>query len=401
MPTAPTRPRIAVLSPFVDKRHGTERVLAEQLERLAAKFEIHLYSSRVADLPLDRITWHRVSFPRGPHLFAFLWWLCANHFARWRDRTFRGLAPALTFSPGINCLDADLITVHVVFGKLRRDLRADLSLRRNPARAWPRLLHRRLYYFLISRLEKRLYSPRARAVLAPVSRKTARDLLALYGRSENVVVVDNGVDTARFSPARRLALRRAARAALHLAPGDFAVLLIGNGWRNKGLPCLLEAAALLRDPRLRILVVGNDSISPYEESLRRLQLSAAAVQFLPLRPDVEFYYAAADVYASPSLEDAFPLPPLEAMSCGLPAITSRSAGGAAEFIRHGEDGLVLEDPSDAKTLSQWLARLANDSAWRASIGAAASVTAARCTWDHSAQQLAAALDSILANKSIS
>src|SRR5436190_19493283 len=46
--------RLAVVSPFVDRRHGTERSLAELLERLARIYhcEIHLYSQRVDDLAL-------------------------------------------------------------------------------------------------------------------------------------------------------------------------------------------------------------------------------------------------------------------------------------------------------------------------------------------------------------
>ncbi len=70
MPTPVRRPRVAVLSPFVDKRHGTERCLAEQIERLSRTFDIHLYSSRVEDVDLTGITWHRVPALPGPHLFG-------------------------------------------------------------------------------------------------------------------------------------------------------------------------------------------------------------------------------------------------------------------------------------------------------------------------------------------
>src|ERR1700721_3105912 len=44
--------RLAVVSPFVDRRHGTERALAELLERLARNYgcEIHLFAERVEDL---------------------------------------------------------------------------------------------------------------------------------------------------------------------------------------------------------------------------------------------------------------------------------------------------------------------------------------------------------------
>ena len=56
--------RLAVVSPFLDKRHGTERCIAEQLERLAGAYEIHLYSERVGeDVDLSNITWHPCFHP--------------------------------------------------------------------------------------------------------------------------------------------------------------------------------------------------------------------------------------------------------------------------------------------------------------------------------------------------
>ena len=59
---------------------------------------------------------------------------------------------------------------------------------------------------------------------------------------------------------------------------------------------------------------------------------------LPPRKDVEFYYAAADVYAGPSLQDSYAMPPAEAMACGLPVIVSASAG-VSEIVTSGKDRL--------------------------------------------------------------
>lgn len=395
MPTPVRRPRLTVVSPFIDKRHGTERCVAEQIERLADTYEIHLYSSRVEDIDLSRIISHHVPALPGPHLFAFMWWLCANHFIRWRDRKFNHIEPDVTFSPGINCFDADVVSVHVVFGRLRRNLGNELHLSRNRTKQWPVILHRRIYYALISRLERVIYR-REKGVLAPVSKKTAEDISELYGRTENVVVINNGVDTIRFSPEVRLRLRDAARSALNLRVDECGVLLIGNGWKNKGLPCLIEAAAAIKNPSVRLLIVGNDSTAPYEELIRRLGLTGS-VNFLPPRPDVEFYYAAADVYASPSIEDAFSMPALEAMACGLPVITSRAAG-VSEIISQAEDGLVLENPADAKTLSKWLAGLASDPDLRNQMGLAAAKTASRCTWAENSAALQRVINSLLTVK---
>ncbi len=70
--------RIAVISPFVDRQHGTERALAELLDRLSAQHgdTIDLYAQKVSDLNYEpessvektdhgRIIWHRVKASRA------------------------------------------------------------------------------------------------------------------------------------------------------------------------------------------------------------------------------------------------------------------------------------------------------------------------------------------------
>lgn len=389
------RPLLAVVSPFIDKRHGTERRVAECVERLSGYFDIHVYSQRVEDVDLNGIVWHRIPALPGPHLFAFLWWFSANHLWRWRDRRLRGLVPALVYSPGINCWDADAISVHVLFARFRRRVSDELSFASNPVRVWPRLLHRRIYYRLIEFLERRIYT-RDNVPLAVVSKKIASDLNELYGRTSHLRVVYGGLDLARFNPERRAGLRAQAREAFGLRPADFAVLLIGNDWKSKGLPCLLEAAGAVGNSHLQILVAGTDTAAPYSSAIERLHLSGR-VQFLAPRADVEFFYAAADAYVSPSLEDAFAQPPAEAMACGLPVITSRNNGGS-EIISHEADGLILEDPADSTALAGMLRRLVDDADFRARLGQNAARTAQKFTWDANAAQMKTMFDEAIETK---
>jgi glycosyltransferase involved in cell wall biosynthesis len=376
------KPRIAVVSPFLDKKHGTERCIVEQVDRLAADYEIHIYSMRVDDLDPGKFILHRIPRLPGPHLLSYLWWFTANQLWRWRDRRFRGMRFDLVYSPGINCFDADAIAVHIVFAAFRRQVESELHLRRNSLRSWPHLIHRRLYYRLIEALEGRIYT-RQDLPLAVVSRKVGEDLAKFYGRTGGLFLVYNGLDLERFEPTRRERLRDPARRELGLSGEDFAVLLIGNDWKNKGLPCLLEAAGQLRLPSLQILVVGHDTPAPYESAIRRLGLDGR-VRFLPPRPDVEFYYAAADAYAGPSLEDAFALPPAEAMACGLPVIVSRKAG-VSEIVTHNVDGLILEDPANSKDLARFLEQLYQDANLRQRLGENAVRAAKECTWERNTQ----------------
>ncbi len=387
--------RIAVVSPFLDKLHGTERCVAEQLERLSSHYQFQVYSTRVEGVDLSRIEWHRVPGAPGPLLFGYAWWFVANHLSRWWNARFRNGRCDLLYSPGVNCLNADIIAVHIVFAEFYRQVKHQMALRRNPLRSWPRLIHRWLYYHLLIGLEHVVYQ-RNKTALVPVSRKVADDLKRWYGRTGVLSVVYNGVDLERFSPEVRASLRPSARQSLKLDERAFAILLIGNDWKNKGLPCLLSAVERLSNPDIRVLVAGHDDMKPYEETLRRSGLSSR-VTFLPVRPDVEIHYAAADAYAGPSLFDAFALPPLEAMACGLPVIVSRQAG-ISEIITEGVDGFILGDPEDSATLAKLIERLCNEPDLRKRTGERAAQTARQYGWARHAEEMKAHLDLVLSQR---
>src|ERR1700676_2451131 len=115
--TRTSKPRLAVVSPFLSKSHGTERMVVEWITHLAGDFEVHVYSQSIQDLDLSTVTWHRIPKLPGPHIFNYLLWFGANHIWRRWDRSIRGLQQDLTFSPGTNCLDADVVSVHIVFAE--------------------------------------------------------------------------------------------------------------------------------------------------------------------------------------------------------------------------------------------------------------------------------------------
>jgi UDP-glucose:(heptosyl)LPS alpha-1,3-glucosyltransferase len=394
--------RLAVVSPFVDNRHGTERALAELLQRLASDYhcEIHLYAERVEDLALtDRksgslgktgvIVWHKVPSLPGPHLVKFLFWMFSNTLQRYWDHLFRRLSFDLVLSPGINAWNADVIIVHSVFRRLQ-ELSQDGGARKAQRSGVLRELHRRAYYGLLSALERRIYSNR-RTALAAVSQRTA-DLLARYFQRGDVRVIPNGVDCRQFSASARLARRGDARKRRNLSDADFVLLLIGNDWRVKGVPEVLAAMGALPALPLRVIVAGNDAAQPFRETAERLHVQDRCRWEGP-RSDVLDLYAAADVYVSPSHEDSFGLPVAEAMACGLPAITSACAGVSA-LIRDGVDGFVLHDPADKAALVRIFEQLYSDEALRQRISEAAMQTAQQWTWDRSAAEVWALLQEV-------
>jgi glycosyltransferase involved in cell wall biosynthesis len=388
--------RIAVITPFLDRRHGTERCVTEQLERLSTDSgtEIHIYAQRIEELrgvvryqPGDRpesstrLYWHKVPAIPGPHLMQYIFWLFANTACRWRDAKFRGLKYDLSYSPGINARHADAITVHIVFHAFYRQVISELNFRRTPVKDWPRLIHRKLYYRLIMALEKRVYQ-RPNVSLAAVSALVAQQLES-YFRCRDARVIRNGVDADFFSVTQRLARRASARQALGLAPEDFTLLLIGNDWKKKGLDGLLQALTLIGALPWRLLVVGSDARGPYEKIIRDNNLDGR-VSFLTPSPDVMQFYAAADAYAGPSLEDAYGLPILEAMACGLPVLASSKAG-ASEIVQDGTNGLLLQDPRDVQELSSKIRSLVGGRDLCARLGEQASLTAQEHTWSTNAR----------------
>jgi UDP-glucose:(heptosyl)LPS alpha-1,3-glucosyltransferase len=389
------KPRIAVVSPFLDKQHGTERCVAEQLERLASDYEFHVYSTRIADMDLRGITWHPIPAIPGPHLVKYVWFFCANHVWRWFGRASGKIDFDLTYSPGINCFDAELIAVHIVFAEFFERVHGSSIARSNQSGSWLRTLHRRLFYRLIIWLERRIYTRQALPLIA-VSQKVENDLERFYGRTNSCFVVYNGIESTKFNPQVRECLRGRARSNFGYSASDFVLLLIGNDWRKKGLSCLLEAAVLLRDRRVKIAVVGKDEVSSFQAVLESKDLDSS-VRFLPLRPDPEFYYAAADAYAGPSLEDAFGIPPLEAMACALPVIVSRQSG-VSELITHGEDGYILEDPEQPEELAPLIAGLYKDQELRERMGRRAAETACKYTWEGNAARFREVLLGVLAKK---
>jgi glycosyltransferase involved in cell wall biosynthesis len=394
--------RIAVVSPFLDRQHGTELCTVEQIERLARLhgWEIHLYSQRVQDVEgiqsvadpslsaSGSIFWHKVGQLHAPHLLNYIWWFFANQVHRWRDSREPGLRPDVTYSPGINCLDAGAILVHIVFREFYDQVRGDLRLRRLPVLSWPRTLHRKLYYRLIMWLESRIYgNPRVK--LAAVSQLVAEQIEKHFNRAD-VVLIPNAVDTARFSVQARLENRTAARAALGYSPDEFVLLLIGNDWKKKGLDTLLAGLGLLRDLPCRALLVGSDDAAPFLSLIDGANLRES-VHFRQPASDVLKFYAAADAYVGPSLEDAFSLPILEAMACGLPVIASVRAG-ASQNIRHRENGYLLQDPRNARELAGLIRQLFVDSWLREEMGNAAARTASGCNWQSNAERLKSFLE---------
>ena len=152
-------------------------------------------------------------------------------------------------------------------------------------------------------------------------------------------------------------------------PQDAVVLIsIARLIKRKALGDVLQAMALVNEPELRLLIIGE---GPEQERLAELAESlglAQRVGFLgPIWGERKFQYLeAADIFVLPSLHEGFGLVFLEAMHCGLPVVAS-STGGQTDFLQDRETGFLVP-VGDVQALAASLARLAKDEALRRSMG---------------------------------
>ena len=212
-------------------------------------------------------------------------------------------------------------------------------------------------------------------VLVP-SRDTFARLVARRWNGDRLAIWSRGVDTARFSPARRSA---ALRERWRVSERQLAVLYVGRVSREKGLDLLQPLGSLLRCYYIphRFVVVGD---GPMAGELREKCPDAVFTGTLS-HDDVAVAMASADLLVFPSRTDTAGNVVLEAQASGLPVLVT-DAGGPQELMRHGETGYVCRagDPEDFcwRITGLWV-----DPARRTEMRAAARSYAEARTWSAS------------------
>jgi glycosyltransferase involved in cell wall biosynthesis len=148
---------------------------------------------------------------------------------------------------------------------------------------------------------------------------------------------------------------------------------------------LIEAYSRLRDGQVK-LVIGGARGWLYEEVFARVEeLDLAGDVLFPgyIPPDeLRLWYNAAELFVYPSLYEGFGLPPLEAMACGTPVITS-NVSSLPEVV--GEAGLTV-DPMDSEGLAEAMSQVLGDGALRQSMQERGLARAGLFSWAKAAQE---------------
>jgi glycosyltransferase involved in cell wall biosynthesis len=169
---------------------------------------------------------------------------------------------------------------------------------------------------------------------------------------DRTTVIPNGVELERYE---RVA-DRGTRARVTAGGRRTAVLVPARLDDSKGHRFLFEAVRDL--PHVQLVVAGT---GPHREQLRRLAGAlgiAERVDFVGFWPDMPQLYAACDVVALPTLNEAFGNVVVEGMAASRPVIATR-VGGPQEIVVDRESGLLVA-PGDAAALHAALRALHED-----------------------------------------
>jgi glycosyltransferase involved in cell wall biosynthesis len=196
----------------------------------------------------------------------------------------------------------------------------------------------------------------------------------MVGRGGNVVIPGSGIDIERFERAGAMGASSAElRQALCLGASE-VVITVTRMTRQKGIPTLLEAAALVHQhrPGVRFLLVGpRESEGPFAVTQAEIERHAPYVQAVGPRSDVPALLGLADVFAFPTeYLEGVPRALLEAAVVGLPIVATRMPG-CTDVIRDGWNGFLVL-PRDPRLMAERILDLLRDRVAASAMGARAA-----------------------------
>jgi glycosyltransferase involved in cell wall biosynthesis len=162
-------------------------------------------------------------------------------------------------------------------------------------------------------------------------------------------------------------------------------LYVGARKKHKNLALLIDALERLpRSDRLPLVLSGPGwkMAHPLAQRAQRAGVSSC-IHFAGALPDEDLalLYSGAALYLQPSLDEGFGLPPLEAMACGTPVLSS-SAGALRETLG---DAAVLLPPSEPELWAETMTELLQNSLRREELIRRGLAHARAFTWERTAQ----------------
>lgn len=359
--------RIALVAQSCDNRSGIGRVVLNLARVFHAKGNhVHVISQNAEDLNSGIRTHSVASFPLSNALDKLAFRLDATSLL---SRFGVGIINAFGVGRGASIVTAG--SCHIAGMEIRKTHRNELMWRTNFG----------FYDRLSLQEEKAMFTASGTKRIIAVSDLVKDQIHSYYDIApEKIAVIPNGVDEQWFVAPT---MRESCRKKLGIQQGDFILLFAGNEFDRKGLEIVIRSLQNVGKPA-RLIVVGGDNQKRYVDLASRLHV-AERVTFVGVVPDPLEYFAAADVFAMPSLYEPFGMVIIEAMAAGIPVITSKACG-AVEGMQHGVHGLYLNDPLSSEELIVSIRQLMDDRALARRMGETGSRKARDFVWSRIAER---------------
>jgi glycosyltransferase involved in cell wall biosynthesis len=235
---------------------------------------------------------------------------------------------------------------------------------------------------------------RANRVIA-VSEATRRDVAQLSGVPlQRLRMVYNAPDPEFFAPDRPDAAEARSRTLERYQIQSPFLLYAGNIRRHKNIPRLVESFAVVREELashpvyrdLRLVIIG-DNLSQYP-AVRQAVIRTRAehvVRFLGFVPfeTLRYFYQSCAAFVFPSRYEGFGLPPLEAMACGAPVVTS-NVSSLPEVVG---DAAILVNPENVFDIVRGIREALLDEELRARMISKGREQAAKFSWSRTAREV--------------
>lgn len=119
------------------------------------------------------------------------------------------------------------------------------------------------------------------------------------------------------------------------------ILSVGRYIHLKGYDWLMKAATEL-DSSIGIYIIGGKPTEEYLSYRDKMKLTQVHFIDFMTKTELKEWYMSADVFVLPTRSDVWGLVINEAMSCGLPIITTKQCVAGLELVREGENGYLVE-----------------------------------------------------------
>ncbi|MEA3348762.1 MAG: glycosyltransferase, partial [Pseudomonadota bacterium] len=158
---------------------------------------------------------------------------------------------------------------------------------------------------------------------------------------------------------------RSLRDELGIGEDELVVLMVGSGFKRKGVDRALNAMQALPEElchKSRLLVVGDDNLEYYRKLARRQGL-AGRVLFTGGRIDVSRFLAAADLFFHPAYQENAGVVLVEALAAGLPILVTAVCGYSVH-IERAQAGILVPEPFDQQYLDRMLFEMLDSASQR-------------------------------------